>query len=454
MVQRVVNVCVKRTAVWASLRGMPAASFDVQLLTGGLSNVLYLAGAPQSAIDGGLIDKRDAHVVVREFGAADIVRDAAVERAIFAACSRAGVGPRLLGYSKSGALRVEEFVMGETLNFTHFGEAPVRQHMAAKLAKVHAMDVELPMQERGDPVWINRTARLFAGESIKAAADVLAGKGEVARAPAAVGEGDSDGGGAGGGDEDDSSVVAAAMQPQHLASTQRALADISSLIPDVRAEVEWLVGAIASLNQSPIAFCHNDAQEGNWIRRANGKLVLIDFEYGGYNPIAYDFGNIFCEHACDYQFAADTYPGWAIHPDKYPSHARQEEWFELYLEAAAHQAQKRRKYDRHDKEWRRGPDLERGQHRLGGKRARRGAGGVYETPRVGHSVDIGLAPSALAADARLCMLGSHLMWTLWSIVQARQSLIGGFGYMEYGAARAAEYVRHKRDVCDERGLAP
>jgi choline kinase/choline/ethanolamine kinase len=43
------------------------------------------------------------------------------------------------------------------------------------------------------------------------------------------------------------------------------------------------------------------------------------------------------------------------------------------------------------------------------------------------------------------MLASHLMWGLWGIVQAGQSVIE-FDYIGYALQRFDEYARWKRDV--------
>ncbi|KAI9314602.1 kinase-like domain-containing protein [Dichotomocladium elegans] len=50
-----------------------------------------------------------------------------------------------------------------------------------------------------------------------------------------------------------------------------------------------------------IVFAHNDTQYGNVLRLADTQeLVIVDFEYAGYNPRAYDIANHFCEWMYDY----------------------------------------------------------------------------------------------------------------------------------------------------------
>ena len=52
---------------------------------------------------------------------------------------------------------------------------------------------------------------------------------------------------------------------------------------------------------STIVLAHNDAQENNVLilLKDNEDMMLIDVEYSGWNPIAYDLANYFNECICD-----------------------------------------------------------------------------------------------------------------------------------------------------------
>lgn len=56
----------------------------------------------------------------------------------------------------------------------------------------------------------------------------------------------------------------------------------------------------------PIVFCHNDGQENNILAQLtdNTNLMLIDYEYGGWNPMAMDLANYINECMLD-----NAYPG-------------------------------------------------------------------------------------------------------------------------------------------------
>ncbi|KAF9123293.1 hypothetical protein BGW39_009118 [Mortierella sp. 14UC] len=82
---------------------------------------------------------------------------------------------------------------------------------------------------------------------------------------------------------------------------------------------------------SPIVFAHNDAQYGNILRTLDEdeELVVIDFEYAGYNTRGFDIGNHFCEWAADYHSERPS----LMHNDKYPTKAEQLNFLEAYMEA-------------------------------------------------------------------------------------------------------------------------
>ncbi|CDS05728.1 hypothetical protein LRAMOSA08256 [Lichtheimia ramosa] len=59
--------------------------------------------------------------------------------------------------------------------------------------------------------------------------------------------------------------------------------------------------AIMERFPSPTVFAHNDTQYGNVLRLTEtGELVIVDFEYAGYNPLAFDLANHFVEWMYNY----------------------------------------------------------------------------------------------------------------------------------------------------------
>ncbi|KAG0216499.1 hypothetical protein BGX28_000013 [Mortierella sp. GBA30] len=82
---------------------------------------------------------------------------------------------------------------------------------------------------------------------------------------------------------------------------------------------------------SPLVFAHNDTQYGNILRTLDedGELVVIDFEYAGYNTRGFDIGNHFCEWTADYHSERPS----VLHPERYPTKAEQLNFLEAYMEA-------------------------------------------------------------------------------------------------------------------------
>ncbi len=72
----------------------------------------------------------------------------------------------------------------------------------------------------------------------------------------------------------------------------------------------------------PTVLCHNDAQPSNFIAIPEGKLLLLDWEFGGNNDPIYD---IACYGNNDFQYAIGLLP---VYLRREP---RKEEWLRLYL---------------------------------------------------------------------------------------------------------------------------
>ena len=192
--------------------------------------------------------------------------------------------------------------------------------------------------------------------------------------------------------------------------------DIPSL---VSVEVEWMLQFLQQLD-SPIVFCHNDLQEGNLMEVAGGlggageggagsvgkvagplgEVKVVDYEYGGYNYRGFDWGNFFCEIACD-NFV-EQYPGFCLNPDKYPSDEQQKVLLQAYL------------------------------------RGREPAAGEMD---------------AMIVEANSFAMASHLFWTLWAVAQAADTTIK-WGYLEYAQQRALQYFVFKERAIKATGTDP
>ncbi|KAG0019995.1 hypothetical protein BGZ80_004940 [Entomortierella chlamydospora] len=241
---------------------------------------------------------------------------------------------------------------------------------------------------------------------------------------------------------------------------------------------------------SPLVFAHNDTQYGNILRTLDdsGELVVIDFEYAGYNTRGFDIGNHFCEWTADYHSERPS----VLHPSRYPTKAEQLNFLEAYMEAEiamcgyhltainiAKYAKKRKSITstitkslanvalsavNAAQALRRGSTTELQKEEIA----------VSETVTKEEKVSVGNGPKGNTAGDKLNVnsrkheagdggggvtkaeildsmykevnkfaLTSHIMWGLWGLIQATQSEIE-FDYVEYALQRLTEF-RVRRD---------
>jgi thiamine kinase-like enzyme len=139
-----------------------------------------------------------------------------------------------------------------------------------------------------------------------------------------------------------------------------------------------------------MVFAHNDLQYGNILKLNNKQdtdhaVAFVDFEYGGYNPRAFDVANHFCEWQADYH---DEETPHELHRDWYPSVQQQEAFLASYLNQGIHAKE------------------------------------VTE----------------LRQQVEYYRGASEVMWGLWGLVQAERTDIE-FDYVGYGLGRIHEFQR-------------
>ncbi|RUS31564.1 kinase-like domain-containing protein [Jimgerdemannia flammicorona] len=177
-----------------------------------------------------------------------------------------------------------------------------------------------------------------------------------------------------------------------------------------KLDVEKLWGEIEEMKRvlagvwSPIVFGHNDAQYGNILRLKDHthELVVVDFEYAGYNYRGFDISNHFCEWMADYHSSTPA----ELHPDRYPTRNEQMRFLNAYLDAQ---------------------DAKHGQL---------------------NDPDRKSALESLRRECEAWAMASHALWGLWGLIQASQSEIE-FDYLRYGVQRI-EMFRKGLEACKQR----
>jgi len=177
----------------------------------------------------------------------------------------------------------------------------------------------------------------------------------------------------------------------------------------LKNEIEDLKIKLELYINSPIVFAHNDTQYGNILRLTDGNLVVVDFEYAGYNYQAFDIANHFCEWMYDYR-SSDPHK---MKLDLYPNENQQIDFLQSYI------------------------DTER-----------------YYLTSNDHTINNSPSPPSLTYDNYLQKLKSdvyaftlvsHIMWGLWGLVQSGQSQIN-FDYLSYGMGRLHRFRELKNEV--------
>ncbi|XP_060632551.2 ethanolamine kinase 1 [Anolis sagrei] len=160
----------------------------------------------------------------------------------------------------------------------------------------------------------------------------------------------------------------------------------------LQEEMAWMKERLSNLG-SPVVLCHNDLLCKNIIYNGKqGDVQFIDYEYCGYNYLAYDIGNHFNE------FAGVSEVDYSLYPDR----KLQEKWLRAYLEAY--------------KEY-------------------KGFGTDVSEKEV----------EVLYVQVNQFALASHFFWGLWALIQAKYSTID-FDFLGYAIVRFNQYFKMKNEV--------
>ena len=140
-----------------------------------------------------------------------------------------------------------------------------------------------------------------------------------------------------------------------------------------------------------------DCQSLNILKDASGSIRLIDFEYAGWNPRAADIANTFCEY-CDMNNISADYE------KEYPSDEAQNDYLKNYVLQSS-------------------PDLAQQLSAL-------------------QQWESFLAP--IRSEIGRFSLLSHLGWSIWCIVKAKEESAIDFDYLAYARHRMDGYYLSKK----------
>ncbi|KAK9820950.1 hypothetical protein WJX81_004275 [Elliptochloris bilobata] len=136
--------------------------------------------------------------------------------------------------------------------------------------------------------------------------------------------------------------------------------------------------------------------------RARLSVRLIDYEYAGVNPVAFDIANNWCEYAADYHADPPHQLDYSLLPNK----AHQERFVRAYLHAAD---------------------------------ALREDASCYGVAACVADDALDAGVEALRAAALAFLPVSHLLWGLWGLIQARVSQLPDFDFTAYAQQRLQQF---------------
>lgn len=318
--------------------------FEISKPNGGLSNHLYKCELKSKKFQP--IHNEPNKIFVRLYGDCHQNNSSAMVKDIIVSTilSDFSMGPKLYGIFPTG--RLEELIDASPLDYKDMFNTDYSCQIAEAMAQFHSL--EMPFVKK--PNWIFDTTYSYISQ-IK----------------------------------------------QHSFKDENDIKRFNKLKSfNLEQEFNELKTVLESLN-SLVVFCHNDINVGN-ILKLEDKLMVIDYEYGGYNYRGFDLGNYFCEMMFDN--TATKHPYFLYNPNKYPSKKQQLTFVKAYVRKFKEILEHKNKNG----------------HRLNEEQ--------------------------LLNEANHFALASSLFWIMWSIVQASTSTIK-FDYLEYALARSDAYFKHK-----------
>ncbi|RVE71937.1 hypothetical protein OJAV_G00056950 [Oryzias javanicus] len=264
-----------------SWRTIHETDFHISIVSGGLSNQLYLCSLPDHVH---CVGEEPRQVLLRIYGAIlQGVDSLVLESVMFAILAERTLGPKLYGIFPEG--RLEQYLPNTRMLTHQLANPAISAEIATKLACFHKM--VMPFNK--EPKWLFGSINKYM----------------------------------------DQVMNINFVREAHLKKYKKLMK------LDLPAELESLRKLLAA-TPSPVVFCHNDVQEGNILDlkdkdgNSTDRLMLIDFEYSSYNYRGFDFGNHFCEWMYDYTY--DEWPFFKATPKNYPTREQQLLFIRSYLD--------------------------------------------------------------------------------------------------------------------------
>ncbi|KAJ2714393.1 hypothetical protein H4R19_001753 [Coemansia spiralis] len=362
-----------------------AARVTVDRLSGAMTNCVYMVAVAGRHIGRGGREM-PAKYLLRVYGTGvDEFLSRENELYWLRQLSALGFGPRLYGIFGNG--RLEEFLESTTLQKEDLRHPSTSKHIARRMSELHALvsyyrpfpgaataaNAPAAIANGGPNLWINIDAWLLLVHK------------KWTR------------------------ISAVCSGNPSCAAILASWADLETAVGRLRAHIEG--------GKSPVVFAHDDLQYGNILRlRDTGELVVVDFEYAGYNYRGFDIANHFCEWMADYHGPIPH----LLDEARYPTAAQRECFLRTYVKAKAF-------LDANMK-------AEAGLVESDAVHAIRLRAVNLNEDRLSAEV------AALEREVAPFVAASHLHWGIWGLLQACSSEID-FDYVGYATQRLSIFLR-------------
>lgn len=187
--------------------------------------------------------------------------------------------------------------------------------------------------------------------------------------------------------------------------------DIDKFIKQWEKYMQWTSLVEAKEGASPRVLTHNDTQYGNLLRMnphphnplGHRQLIVVDFEYAGPNPAAFDIANHFMEWTADYHGPTPH----LLDPARYPTLDQRRNFYKAYI--------------------------------------------THMNPSISEA-EREERMNVLERQVRLWSPASHGMWAVWGLVQAKDTLGSDdgadpeFDYLGYARCRFEGFQRGLKDL--------
>ncbi|KAG8858720.1 hypothetical protein FRB96_004857 [Tulasnella sp. 330] len=385
-----------RVKTWDNRTDLQHSDLEVYKVAGSLTNAVFFVSAPA-------VQDPPRKYLLRIYGpsSTELISRPKELYTLYKLSSIYRIGPRVYGTFGNG--RVEEYFDSVALNADDMRNPDISRWIGRRMSELHCVDIGEVMMP-GDGWEDRRTLGVF--ENVKrwmtTARQVI------------------------------EALEKRKIPKDHPWRDVVQSFDIDCYEDEWDAYRKWLNNFEAEYGESERVFAHNDAQYGNLLmlthmppnRPSHHKIIVVDFEYAGPNPAAFDIANHFHEWTSSY-VTSDT--PWLLNRSIYPTIAQRQHFYHAYISplptgpssssnlllSSSHQSLSSDNYI---------PAL--------------------QNRKVQEELD------QLERQVKAWSPSSHAMWALWGLVQAKDDVMGNelgelgeFNYLGYAVGRMEAFRR-------------